>query len=160
MGQRRDDPIRLAPIEFLLQQAEYSSRHSQRVAGQRWGQVGRNEGCEFHRLALVGRLSPGEKWGHAGERVVGPATWISLVGKAELRYADASLSLADGYWWCTRGWPQCASRRRRSLAREAGVGPETFGKTRQKLPLRIAEPPAENGPWEATYGKMSCYPAE
>ena len=57
MGQRRDDPIRLAPIEFLLQQAEYSSRHSQRVAGQRWGQVGRNEGCEFHRLAFVGRLS-------------------------------------------------------------------------------------------------------
>ena len=57
MGQRRDDLIRLAPIEFLLQQAEYSSRHSQRVAGQRWGQVGRNEGCEFHRLAFVGRLS-------------------------------------------------------------------------------------------------------
>src|SRR5271166_3384630 len=57
MGQRRDDPIRLAPIEFLLPQAEYSSRHSQRVAGQRWGQVGRNEGCEFHRLAFVGRLS-------------------------------------------------------------------------------------------------------
>ena len=57
MGQRRDDPIPLAPIEFLLQQAEYSSRHSQRVAGQRWGQVGRNEGCEFHRLAFVGRLS-------------------------------------------------------------------------------------------------------
>ena len=56
MGQRRDDLIRLAPIEFLLQQAEYSSRHSQRVAGQRWGQVGRNEGCEFHRLR-VGRLS-------------------------------------------------------------------------------------------------------
>ena len=57
MGQRRDDPIRLAPIEFLLQQAEYSSRHSQRVAGQRWGQVGRNGGSEFHRLAFVGRLS-------------------------------------------------------------------------------------------------------
>ena len=57
MGQRRDDLIRLAPIEFLLQQAEYSSRHSQRVAGQRWGQVGRNEGCEFHRLAFVGRIS-------------------------------------------------------------------------------------------------------
>jgi hypothetical protein len=46
----------------ILQRAEYSSRHSQRVAGQRWGQVCRNEGCEFHRLALVGRLSPGEKW--------------------------------------------------------------------------------------------------
>jgi hypothetical protein len=57
MGQRRHYPIRLVPIEFLLQQAEYSSRHSQRVAGQRWGQVGRNEGCEFHRLAFVGRLS-------------------------------------------------------------------------------------------------------
>ena len=57
MGQRRDDLIRLAPIDFLLQQAEYSSRHSRRVAGQRWGQVGRNEGCEFHRLAFVGRLS-------------------------------------------------------------------------------------------------------
>ena len=27
------------------------------LAGQRWGQVGRNEGCEFHRLAFVGRLS-------------------------------------------------------------------------------------------------------
>jgi len=41
----------------FLQQAEYSSRHSQRVAGQRSGQVGRNEGCEFHRLAFVGPLS-------------------------------------------------------------------------------------------------------
>ena len=57
MGQRRHYPIRLVPIEFLLRQAEYSSRHSQRVAGQRWGQVGRNEGCEFHRLPFVGRLS-------------------------------------------------------------------------------------------------------
>jgi hypothetical protein len=57
MGQRRDDLILLASIEFLLQQTQYSSRHSQRVAGQRWGQVGRNEGCEFHRLAFVGRLS-------------------------------------------------------------------------------------------------------
>ncbi len=57
MGQRRDDLFRLALTEFLLQQAEYSSRHSRRVAGQRRGQVGRNEGCEFHRLAFVGRLS-------------------------------------------------------------------------------------------------------
>jgi hypothetical protein len=57
MGQRRHYPIRLVPIEFLLRQAEYSSRHSRRVAGQRWGQAGRNEGCEFHRLPFVGRLS-------------------------------------------------------------------------------------------------------
>jgi hypothetical protein len=36
--------------------------------------------------------------------------------------------------------------------------PETFGETRQELPMRITEPPAETGPWEATYGNvvLSC----
>ena len=48
--------IRLAPIEFLLQQAEQLSSLATR-RGPAMGQVGRNEGCEFHRLAFVGRLS-------------------------------------------------------------------------------------------------------
>src|SRR5271166_1919717 len=75
MGQRRDDLIRLAPIEFLLQQAEYSSRHSQRVAGERWG-------CRLQR-----------------------GLQIQPVGVRRTAF------------------PQCASRRRRSHAREAGVAP-------------------------------------
>ena len=32
--------------------------------------------------------------------------------------------------------------------------PETFGRTRQELPLRIAGPPTETDPWPASYGNV------
>jgi hypothetical protein len=54
------------------------------------------------------------------------------------------------------------NRARRTVANSnlgnGNLRPETFGETRLELPLRVAEPPAETGPWEATYGNvvLSC----
>ena len=57
MGQRRDDLIRLAPIEFLLQQANTAlvTRNASRASD--GGRSAATKGCEFHRMAFVGRLS-------------------------------------------------------------------------------------------------------
>ncbi len=112
MGQRRDDLFRLAPFEFLLQQAEYSSRHSQHVAGQQREQVGRNEGCEVHRLAFVGRLSRnapavggGFETQNAEERSeLGSQTAIRLTNRRELRGFPSTRKprrFAGTAWWTT-----------------------------------------------------------